>query len=272
VKGSGGAAISGATGWRTTGWRLVLAAAVGLAPGAGLALDLERYGRVLEAHTRAVPDTAGVRVDYRALRGSDEWQAVVASLAASDPKRLASRSERLAFWINAYNVLAIDLVVRNLPLESIRDIGNLLRPVWKREAGRIDGRPVTLDEIEHEILRPMGEPRIHAAIVCASVSCPSLARAPYRADRLDAQLDASLARWLGDPRKGSRLDPASGVLRVSRIFKWFAEDFDGAGGVLAYLTPHLPEATRRWLAANRGEAELAYFDYDWSLNSLGDSP
>lgn len=254
--------------WLATGWLTV--ALAGLTAPAARALDLDRYGRVLEAHTREVPDTAGVRVDYRALRDSAEWRAVLASLAASDPGRLASRSERLAFWINAYNVLAIDLVARNLPLESIRDVGSLLRPVWKREAGRVGGRGVTLDEIEHAILRPLGEPRIHAAIVCASVSCPPLARSPYRAERLDAQLDASLARWLADPRKGSHLDPAAGVLRVSRIFEWFAGDFAAAGGVLAFVTPHLPEATRRWLAAHGGEAELAYFDYDWSLNALRD--
>ena len=179
------------------------------------AFDLELYQRLLREHTREVSDAAGVRVDYAALRRSEDWRRLVASLSASDPAQLAERSQRLAFWIDAYNVLAIELVVRNQPRESIRDIGTLFSPVWKREAGRIAGRPYSLDEIEHAILRPLGEPRIHAAIVCASVSCPSLAREPYRAETLDAQLDASLRRFLADPRKGSRLDAARGALVLS---------------------------------------------------------
>jgi hypothetical protein len=255
---------------RWNGWGIALLALFALTGQPAAAFDLDGYARILDAHTKEVSDTAGVRVDYAALRGSPDWQKVVASLAASDPNRLETRPERLSFWINAYNVFAIDLVARNLPIESIRDIGSFLRPVWKHEAGRIQGRAYTLDEIEHQILRPLGEPRIHAAIVCASVSCPSLARTPYRASELDAQLDAALAAWLANPRKGSRLDPSAGVLRLSSIFDWFAEDFEAAGGVLAYLEPHLPAATRRWLETHRAEVELDYFDYDWSLNSLGE--
>jgi hypothetical protein len=244
--------------------------ALSLAVSRAAAFDLDLYARVLAAHTRAVPDTAGVRVDYAALRGSADWRAVVASLAASDPTRLASREERIAFWIDAYNVLAIDLVVQGGPVASIRDLGSLLRPVWKREAGRIGGRAYTLDEIEHGILRKAGEPRIHAAIVCASVSCPSLAREPFRAATLDAQLAAALRRFLADPRKGARLDPERGVLTLSPIFDWFADDFAPAGGALAFVRPSLPEATRAWLAQHEGRVALDWFDYDWSLNGLGD--
>jgi hypothetical protein len=214
-----------------------------------------------------VSDAAGVRVDYAALARSADWQRLVDGLAASDPARLVSRSERLAFWINAYNVLAIDLVARHHPVASIREIGSLWRPVWKREAGRVGGRRVTLDEIEHATLRPQGEPRIHAAIVCASVSCPALAREPFRAERLEAQLDAALAAFLADPRKGSRLDRERGVLWLSRVFDWFAEDFAASGGALAFLRPHLPEPTRAWLEAH-ADVELAFLDYDWSLNGL----
>jgi hypothetical protein len=235
------------------------------------ALDLALYARLLAAYTRAVPDRAGVRVDYAALRGSADWRALLASLAASDPARLASREERLAFWIDAYNVLAIDLVVRGAPRESIRELGSLLRPVWKQEAGRIGGRGYSLDEIEHEILRKAGEPRIHAAIVCASVSCPSLAREPFRAETLDAQLAAALRGFLADPRKGARLDPERGVLVLSPIFDWFEDDF-GAGGVLAFVRPHLPEPTQAWLRAHEGRVTLEGFDYDWSLNALGAAP
>jgi len=235
------------------------------------ALDRELYARLLAAHTQAVPDRAGVRVDYAALRASADWRALVASLATSDPARLASRAERLAFWIDAYNVLAIDWIVRSEPVASIRDLGSLLRPVWNREAGRIGGRAYALDEIEHDILRKLGEPRIHAAIVCASVSCPSLAREPYRAETLDAQLDVALRGFLADARKGARLDPERGVLTLSPVFDWFEADFEPAGGVLGFVRPHLPEETRAWLVRSEGRVRLEYSDYDWSLNALGEA-
>ena len=248
----------------------MLVAAALLAGLPATAFDLDLYARLLAAHTRLVPDRAGVRVDYAALRGSAGWRALVASLAASDPEQLGSRDARLAFWIDAYNVLAIDLVVAGGPVASIRDLGSFLRPVWKREAGRIGGRAVTLDEIEHDILRKAGEPRIHAAIVCASVSCPSLAREPFRAATLDAQLTAAMRGFLADPRKGARLDAERGVLTLSPIFHWFAEDFAPAGGALGFVRPYLPEPTRAWLAQHAGRVELDWFDYDWSLNGLGE--
>jgi hypothetical protein len=244
--------------------------AVGLqaAPARAEGFDPVLWDALLAAFTRAVPDAAGVRVDYRGLGGDPRWRELLAGLAAAEPPPPAQRAEQLAFWINAYNVLAIDVVLRAYPVASIRDAGSLLRPVWDRPAGTVGGRSVTLGEIEHEILRPLGEPRIHAAIVCASTSCPSLRREAFRAERLEAQLEDALRDFLADPRKGSRLDAGAGALRLSPIFKWFAEDFEAAGGVRAYLGPRLPAESARALA-ERGEAlALRYFDYDWALNEL----
>lgn len=235
-------------------------------PGPAAALDAQLWAQLLERHSAAVPDTAGTRVDYAGLRASADWRRLVESLARRDPAALATRAARLAFWINAYNVLAIETVVRAYPIDSIRDAGSFLRPVWVREAGRVGGRAVTLDEIEHRILRPLGEPRVHAAIVCASVSCPSLRREPYAAERLESQLDDALRRWLADPRKGARLDRAAGSLTLSRVFDWFAEDFEP--GVLAFLLPYFPDADRAWLAGRMNTVKLRYFEYDWSLNDL----
>ena len=150
------------------------------------------------------------------------------------------------------------------PIDSIRSIGGLFSPVWKKPAGEIAGRPYTLHEIEHEILRPMGEPRIHAAIVCASLSCPPLRREPYRAAELDAQLDDNSRRWLSDPRKGARIDRSSRTLHLSPILDWFAEDFDG--GVVAFVGAHLPADEAEWLRAQGRALRVRYFDYDWSLN------
>jgi Protein of unknown function, DUF547 len=249
---------------------LALALALGSRP-AG-ALDLELYARLLAQYTREVPDLAGVRVDYAGIARSPEWRQLVAGLAATDPDALAGRDARLAFWIDAYNILAIDLVVRHYPVASIRDIGSWWSPVWKRTAGSVGGRERTLDEIEHRILRPMGEPRIHAAIVCASLSCPPLRREPWRAPRLDAQLDAAMRRFLADPRKGLRIDRAARRVTLSRIFDWFAGDFAGRGGALAFVTAYLPEPERAWLRDQRDEVRVAYFDYDWRLNDLATAP
>ena len=238
-----------------------------LVPGPARALDADRYAAILERFTREVADAAGTRVDYPGLAREPEWRRLVEQLAGDEPGSM-DENERMAFWLNAYNVLAIDLVVRNQPLDSIRDIGSLFSPVWKRTAGRAAGRAVTLHEIEHEILRPLGDPRIHAAIVCASTSCPSLRRDPYRSAQLDDQLDDALRRFLADPRKGSRLEASAGVLRLSKIFDWFAEDFESGGGVIGTLAPYLPESTRRWLEASETPPTLRYFDYDWSLNAI----
>ena len=249
---------------------VTLAVAVSLAGGrSGAAgFDAALWAELLTRHSAEVPDPAGVRVDYRALGADPAWRRLVAGLERCDPATLGSREETLAFWINAYNVLAMDVVVAHYPVASIRDAGSWLRPVWKRPAGRIGGRAWSLDEIEHGVLRPLGDPRIHAAIVCASTSCPSLRREPYDAARIDAQLEDALRRFLADPRKGAAFDPAAGRLRLSRIFAWFEADFASRGGVLAFVLPRLPGEVRAAVAARPGAVRVGHFDYDWRLNDL----
>jgi hypothetical protein len=244
-------------------FRLVVLIALAAAPAA--ALDEDLYAKLLLAHTHEVRDLARVRVDYAALARSSEWKALVESLAATDPARLRSRDEKLAFWIDAYNILAIDLVASHWPVESIRDIGSFFSPVWKREAGRIGGRPYSLDEIEHGILRPMGDPRVHAAVVCASTSCPALRREPYRAATVGAQLDDAMRTWMADTGKGLALDRDARTVRLSKIFDWFEEDF--APSPLAFAARYAPDATRRYLEANADELDVEYFDYDWAVNA-----
>ena len=232
-------------------------------------LDLGLYGSVLQANTRSVSELEGTRVDYAALRLSPQWADVVKTLARCDPARLATREQQLAFWINAYNVLAIDLVATHWPVESIKDIGSFLFPVWGRKAGQIHGVAYTLGEIENDKLRPMGDPRIHAAIVCASRSCPSLAREPYTAENIDAQLDAAFTRFVADPRKGVDVQRhgEGGTLRLSSIFKWFAEDFDKQGGVLAVVTRYASGKSRQALETPMKTAwRVEYMDYDWHVN------
>jgi Protein of unknown function, DUF547 len=197
-------------------------------------------------------------VDYQQLRHDPALSRALKNLAAYDLKQLTSREESLAFYINAYNLLAISMVAENWPLTSIRDIGSLFWPVWKREAGVIAGKEVTLDEIEHEILRPMGEARIHFAIVCASLSCPDLRREVYRASQLNQQLDDQVKIFLAHSGKGV-VEENKG-LRVSRIFYWFAEDFSSQGGVSGFIARYREDM-----------AELPvtdYLPYDWQVNKL----
>jgi hypothetical protein len=225
------------------------------------------WASVLDRHTRSVEQTVGTQVDYRGLRegdGARPWKSLIAELASA--KVPDDRAGTMAFWIDAYNILAIQTVLRAWPVESIRDAGNLLWPVWRREAGVAAGRSVTLHEIEHEILRPMGDPRIHAAIVCASTSCPSLRRTPFSGGDLDTALDEAMRSWLASRTKGMRIDRERKRITVSKIFDWFEEDFDAVGGVRAVLRQYGPEPDRSWLAGPGAEAEIAYFDYDWRLN------
>ena len=162
----------GTTGIRHRARVVILLAAVALAlavPATAVYYE-EIYARVLERHTRPVADLARVRVDYPAIAASADWRRLLASLAAADVGALHSREEQIAFWVNTYNILAIDLVAAHYPIASIRDIGSLFRPVWKRPAGTVGRRTLTLDEIEHGIIRPFGDPRTHAVVVCASTS------------------------------------------------------------------------------------------------------
>jgi hypothetical protein len=196
-------------------------------------------------------------VNYAELKKGGEVDRVAAQLAAFPMEKLASRDEKLAFYINAYNVLAIKMVLDHWPLESIKDVGSIISPVWKKPAGRLGGKVVTLDELEHRILRPMGEPRIHFGIVCASVSCPDLRVEPYTAKRLDAQLDDQTRKFLGNPAKGARVE--EGSVRVSQIFDWFKKDFDKLGGVATFI--------RRYQDVPEKLPVKANIPYDWSLNA-----
>jgi hypothetical protein len=230
-------------------------------------IDLELYGRLLETHTRATPDIVGTRVDYRALETSDDWKRLVAQVREATPSRM-TRDETLAFWINAYNILTIDLVRQHYPVASIKDIGSFFSPVWNVEVVEIEGRTLSLGEIEHDILRKLDEPRIHAAIVCASTSCPPLARTPFPPTQLDADLTAAMTVWLANREKGIAIDRATGTVRLSKVFDWFEEDFASRGGVLIVVARYIDPQDATWLRTQGADARIRYFDYDWSLNDF----
>lgn len=233
------------------------------------ALDEDLYARLLQRHTRETNDPAGVRVAYAKVRRDPEWAALVADLGASKTRVPTARDEALAFWINAYNILVIETVARGYPIESIRDIGSPIWPVWKHREIAVAGKPRSLDEIEHEILRPMGEPRVHAALVCASVSCPSLQREPWTAGRVEAQLETALQAWLQNPHKGLRIDRKAGKVWLSKVFDWFREDFgEDRTALLSFVSRRLGTDDSVWLGAHHRDVEVGYLHYDWRLNDL----
>jgi hypothetical protein len=241
-------------------------AALAAAPGAA-AMDTAAYARLLEAHVRpgAVSGIELALVDYAAVKRDPAYAQALADLAGA---RLDGhgRPERLAFWINAYNLLAIKAVLDQYPVRSIRDGGTWLSPIWKKTVGVAAGRAYALDDVEHGILRPeFKDPRVHAAIVCASLSCPDLRREPFAAARIESQLDDQAMRFLANPTKGVAPAADGTRARVSAIFKWFRDDFAAAGGVAAFIRSKAGPALAPRIAGLT-DAGLSYLDYDWSLN------
>jgi len=205
-------------------------------------------------------------VAYEKLKADPAFGHLVNGLKTMDPARLAGRDEKLSFWINVYNILAVKMIIDHHPVESIRDIGNLFRPVWKRPAGVVGGKQRTLNDIEHEILRKMGDPRIHAAIVCASVSCPDLRTEVFSPERLNQQLDEQMAAFLANPDKGLQWDAKTRRVRLSAIFNWFEDDFETQGGVLGFVARYAPDEARAVLKDPK--ARVSFLDYNWKVNAL----
>jgi len=195
-------------------------------------------------------------VDYKGLSQDPRYPQIISQIENYPIQSLTSREEQLAFYINAYNVYAIKVVIENYPVESIRDVGSLFSSVWTRTAGHIDGKALSLDDIEHETLRKLGEPRMHFAIVCASLSCPNLRNEAYTADKLDQQLEDQTKLFLNNETKGLLLDGQRA--RASQIFDWFEEDFDANGGVEAFIRRYRELPARVNLRAN--------LPYNWDLN------
>lgn len=241
--------------------------------------DYEAYGRLLSDHVE------GALVDYAALKKDRAaLERLVASFdapAAHDEPRW-TRDQRMAFWINAYNVFTLRAIVDNYPIRSgwftlqPRNSIRQIDAVWTARRWQAAGRTVSLDDIEHEILRPtFKDARIHFAVNCASIGCPPLAAEPYRPLTLDVQLDAAARRYLSSPQ-GLRI--AGRTLRVSSIFEWYGDDFVD---MFAPLAPSGGDAKRRAIlgtlirygppeaaAVARDDGRIAFLDYDWSLNDV----
>jgi hypothetical protein len=234
-------------------------------PASTLSVDHGPWDALLRRH---VVDAPGVnRVRYGAFTAADRaaLDADLAALQATPVDRL-SRPEQMAFWINLYNALTVDVALDHYPVGSIRDIdispGLIADGPWGAKLATVAGERLSLDDIEHRILRPIWkDPRIHYAVNCAAVGCPDLRARAWTAEGLDAALDAAARAYVNDPR-GVRIE--GDRLVVSKIYDWFHEDF---GGTDAALIGHLARYAEPPLAdALRGRGRIDDAVYDWALN------
>jgi hypothetical protein len=198
-------------------------------------------------------------VNYKDLKTDKKFKQLISSLRNFDITKLHSKEEKLSFWINSYNIAAIKLITENYGVNSIKDIGSLFSPVWKKEAIIIGQKSYSLNDIEHEILRKLGDPRMHFAIVCASLSCPDLKPYAYATSKIDEQLELSSKAFLQNNGKGLVFSRDSKVIYVSKILKWFEDDFDKNGGVKSFISKHVDKDVSNF--------EIRYLDYNWGLNA-----
>ncbi|MGH8628635.1 MAG: DUF547 domain-containing protein [Gammaproteobacteria bacterium] len=245
----------------------------------GFDLSHRAWTELLAKHVVLIDHGRASGVAYADLQSdSGQLRNYLQSLSAVSQSEFAgwSKDDRLALLINAYNAFTLKLILTRYPkLESIKDLGSLLRSPWKQRFFTLLGQEQSLDEIEHGIIRKPGvfdDPRIHFAVNCASIGCPMLREEAYVGARLDAQLDDQVMRFLSD-RTRNRYSEVSKSLQVSSIFEWYAEDFSrgyrGIRSVQEFLAPHAEVLADRPAdqALNRtGQAPLDYLDYDWGLN------
>lgn len=206
------------------------------------------FNELLQKHVsdQGKVNYSGFRRDITILRD------YISSLGANTPKDSWTKEDKLAYWINAYNALTIDLILRNPSIKSIKEIGD----PWDQKLWKLGNKYYDLNEIEHNILRKMNEPRIHFAIVCASVSCPKLQNWAYSSLGLDDQLTNAAKDFLNDPTKNLI---SRNKIKLSKIFKWFAKDFKQDGSLIDFLNKYSDIEISQ-------NASIGYKDYDWNLN------
>ena len=207
------------------------------------------WNQLLEKHV----DNQGW-VNYKGfLKDRNELKKYLNHLSNNPPKSSWTRNETLAYYINAYNAFTVELILENYPLKSIKDI----RRPWKRKFIPIGDEMLSLDDIEHGILRNMNEPRIHFAVNCASVSCPKLYNKAFTANQLEKQLDKLTREFINS----SENKISENQLQLSKIFQWYEKDYLVNG--IRSLAHYVSQYTDVKINPN---ARVSFLDYDWALN------
>jgi Protein of unknown function, DUF547 len=257
---------------------LWLALAAAFAQAQGFDHDYKAWDALVKKHVRWLPDNKQSRVDYAGFaRDRAELKKVLDTLSAVPKAEFDAwpKPQRMAFLINAYNAFTVEVILTKWPdLKSIKELGVFNRGPWKNEFFTLLGAKRHLDWIEHEELRPKyAEPRVHAAVNCASIGCPALRTDAFTASKLEGQLEDGMIRFMGD-RTRNRV--AGGKLEVSAIFKWFKEDFEkGHGGlarledVFARYAVQLTDKPDEQAKLRERALPVTHLEYDWSLNVVG---
>jgi hypothetical protein len=210
-------------------------------------VDHRIWDQLLQAHV----SPAGM-VDYTGFhKDQARLQAYLETLSQHPPQTNWASSDRLAYWINAYNAFTVQLILDHYPLKSIRD----LEKPWDQSFIELGGKTYSLNDIEHGILRKrFEEPRIHFAVNCASVSCPLLLNRAYTPAQLEEQLERQARHFINDPAY-NQLSQG----KLSSLFDWYAEDFTQEGSLIAYLNRYAK-------APLPPETEVSFLPYNWNLN------
>ncbi len=235
-------------------------------PQSTLRLNHGAWNQLLQRYT--IRDQTGVMLfNYAAVSQQDRLalQHYLKTLQSTDPLTL-QRNEQFAFWVNLYNALTIELVLRHFPVDSIKDTadGWFSFGPWDDPLARVNGRPLTLNNIEHGILRPIWkDPRIHYVVNCASYSCPDLPVPAIDPDHIEQQLDSAARAYVNHPRGVQFKD--GGDLVLSRIYDWYAQDFgNSSADLLSHLKRYANPSTAARLEGFSGSID---YEYDWSLNA-----
>ena len=235
----------------------------------GTTFDFSDWDVLLKKYTHDITkeNVHLTSIKYIFLKNDKQFKYLIRKLEKFPVDSLKSSNEKLSFWINVYNIMAVKIISDHYPVKSIQDIGTWFDLVWNKNAGIVGGKAYSLNDIEHRILRKMGDPRIHAAIVCASVSCPDLATFSYKPEDISEQLDNRFKDLLANKTKGFFVHQTEEAIYISQIFKWFKKDFQQAGGIINILNKYAPADKMEDLKhLESGKYSLRYFDFNWSLN------
>ncbi|MDO8422382.1 MAG: DUF547 domain-containing protein [Parvibaculum sp.] len=223
------------------------------------------WGSLLKTYVSTPPDEIN-RFDYAHISDTDRERLVsyLDQMQKLDPSKMPDDEQR-AYWINLYNALTVKVVLDHYPVKSIRDIRSGFFSIgpWNDELARVSGKDLSLNNIEHDILRKRWKDnRIHYALNCASLGCPNLQPEPFTAQRLNEQLDHAARAYVNHPRGASI---RNGRLTVSSIYKWYAEDFGNSDkSVIAHIASF---ATADRAAELNKISDISAHQYDWKLNA-----